>query len=124
MGYGQGRVTQYSNDGGIDGIVATDPLGFDPICTQAKRYDLAASIGRKEIQAFAGALGSVKRGAFVTTATFTANAKDYARAYPHADIALIDGKKLTQLMIGFGLGVSVDKEYVVKKVDYDYFEEE
>lgn len=24
----------------------------------------------------------------------------------------------------FGLGVSVDKEYVVKKVDYDYFEEE
>lgn len=66
----------------------------------------------------------MKRGAFVTTATFTANAKDYVRAYPHADIALIDGKKLTQLMIGFGLGVSVDKEYVVKKVDYDYFEEE
>ena len=124
MGYGQGRVTQYSNDGGIDGIVSTDPLGFDPICTQAKRYDPAASIGRKEIQAFAGALGSVKRGAFVTTATFTANAKDYARTYPHADIVLIDGKKLTQLMIGFGLGVSVDKEYVVKKVDYDYFEEE
>lgn len=124
MGYGQGRVTQYSNDGGIDGIIATDPLGFDPICTQAKRYDPDSSIGRKEIQAFAGALGSTKRGAFVTTAYFTANARDYAKSYPHADIVLIDGRKLTELMISFDLGVSVDKEYVVKKIDRDYFEED
>lgn len=124
MGYGQGRVTQYSNDGGIDGIIATDPLGFDPICTQAKRYDPDSSIGRKEIQAFAGALGSTKRGAFVTTASFTANARDYAKSYPHADIVLIDGRKLTELMISFDLGVSVDREYVVKKIDRDYFEED
>lgn len=38
MGYGQGKTTQYTGDGGIDGIITTDALGFDPIYTQAKRY--------------------------------------------------------------------------------------
>ena len=42
----------------------------------------------------------------------------------HADIVLIDARKLTELMISFNLGVSDHKEYVVKKIDYDYFEVE
>lgn len=123
MGYGKGVVTQYSGDGGIDGIIATDPLGFNPIYTQAKRFNPSTSIGSKEIQAFAGALGSAKRGAFMTTARFTEGAKKFAQSFPHADIVLIDGKKLTELMIKFNLGVATEKILEVKRMDSDYFEE-
>jgi len=40
MGYGKGSVTSASNDRGIDGMIRTDPLGFNPILIQAKRYAL------------------------------------------------------------------------------------
>lgn len=48
MGYGgevknSGIVTQLSNDGGIDGIIKEDILGFNHISIQAKRY----AIGNK-----------------------------------------------------------------------------
>ncbi|MDH5553352.1 MAG: restriction endonuclease, partial [Nitrosomonas sp.] len=54
MGYGgwsqdSGKATQYSNDGGIDGIINEDPLGLDVIYLQAKRYN-DATVGRPEIQ--------------------------------------------------------------------------
>lgn len=42
----------------------------------------------------------------------------------HHRITLEDGRKLTEFIISFNLGVSVNKEYVVKKIDYDYFEDE
>lgn len=50
MGYGKGSVTSASNDRGIDGIIKTDPLGFNPILIQAKRYAIGHSVGRPEIQ--------------------------------------------------------------------------
>ncbi|MDO5406644.1 MAG: restriction endonuclease [Eubacteriales bacterium] len=122
MGYGEGAVTPASNDGGIDGIIKTDPLGFNPIFIQAKRYAVNHSVGRPEIQSFAGALGAVTRGAFITTSYFSTGAKEFAKSYPHSDIVLIDGKKLTELMIQYNLGVSVEREVSVKRIDRDYFE--
>lgn len=121
IGYGEGRVTQASNDGGIDGIIKTDPLGFDPILIQAKRYSLDNKVGRPEIQRFAGALGSVSRGVFITTSSFQKTAIEYARTYPHATIALIDGKQLVNLMIQYGLGVSTDHVIKIQHLDTDYF---
>jgi restriction system protein len=38
MGYGDGKVTQRSNDEGLDGIIKEDKLGLDNIYVQAKRY--------------------------------------------------------------------------------------
>lgn len=122
MGYGEGKVTAAVSDEGIDGIIKTDPLGFNPILIQAKRYSIDNPVGRPEIQKFAGALGAVTRGAFITTSLFTTGAIQFAKAYPHADIVLIDGKKLTELMIAYNLGVSVEKEISIKKLDSDYFE--
>lgn len=121
IGYGEGRVTQASNDGGIDGIIKTDPLGFDPILIQAKRYSPENKVGRPEIQRFAGALGSVSRGVFITTSSFQKTAIEYARNYPHATIALIDGKQLVNLMIQYGLGVSTDQVIKIQHLDTDYF---
>lgn len=123
MGYGKGFVTPASNDGGIDGIIKTDPLGFNPILIQAKRYATDHSVGRPEIQSFAGALGAVTRGAFITTSHFSPKAIEFAKSYPHADIVLIDGKKLTELMIQYNLGVSVERDIYIKRIDSDYFEQ-
>ena len=122
MGYGRGRVTRYSNDGGIDGMVSTDELGFRPIYTQAKRYKADNKVGRQTVQAFFGALGSVHDGVFITTSSFTKEAIDAARQYPHATVVLIDGKRLAQLMIKYELGVTVERIVKVKRVDLDYFE--
>lgn len=123
MGYGKGTVTAASNDGGIDGIIKTDPLGFNPILIQAKRYAPDHSVGRPEIQAFAGALGAVTRGAFITTSHFSKGAIEFAKSYPHSDIVLIDGRKLTELMIQYDLGVSVERVIYIKRLDSDYFEQ-
>ena len=48
-------------------------------------------------------------------------AKEYADAQ---HIILVDGQKLTSLMIEYGLGVSVQKVYKLKRIDSDYFAEE
>ena len=122
MGYGKGSVTQASNDGGIDGVIKTYPLGFNPIFIQAKRYSPDNKVGRPQIQQFAGALGSVSRGAFITTSSFTREAIEWAKQYPHADIVLINGSKLTQLMIQYNVGVSTEREIAIKRLDTDYFE--
>ena len=72
MGYGgsrkeAGQATQYTADGGIDGIIKEDPLGLDTIYLQAKRYS-ENTVGRPEIQKFAGALDMqrAKKGVFIT----------------------------------------------------------
>lgn len=122
MGYGKGHVTSASNDAGIDGVITTDRLGFDPIMIQAKRYSPGNQVGRPEVQAFAGALGAVTRGVFITTSSFSQPAIEYAKSYPHATILLIDGKKLTELMIEYNIGVSDERAVTIKKIDSDYFD--
>lgn len=124
MGYGQGRKTQVSNDGGIDGIIATDALGFDPIYVQAKRYTPGNTVGRPELQGFAGALGSISRGVFITTSSFAKSAVEWASHYPHATLVLIDGRRLTELMVQYDLGVSTERVYRIKRLDGDYFGDE
>lgn len=105
----------------IDGIIKTDPLGFDPIFIQAKRYSLGNTVGRPAIQEFAGALGPITRGAFITTSRFQDSAYAFAKDYPHADIILIDCAKLTSLMIEYDLGVTLEREIKIKRLDIDYF---
>ena len=56
MGYGDGFVTKTSGDGGIDGIIHEDKLGFNLIYIQAKRWATDTTIGKPEIQKFAGAM--------------------------------------------------------------------
>ena len=121
MNYGDGFVTKLSGDDGIDGIVHEDKLGFNLIYIQAKRWNPNTTIGKPEIQKFAGAMmgpPKVEKGLFITTAKFSHGAKDYANAQY---IILVDGKKLTELMIEHELGVSTQKSYRIKRIDTDYF---
>ena len=123
MGYGKGKVTSRSHDGGIDGLVSTDELGFRPIYTQAKRYGKDNSVGRPMLQSFVGALNGARNGVFITTSTFTKDAIAYAQNYPNATISLIDGRRLADLMIKYNLGVATESVITIKRVDSDYFED-
>lgn len=121
MNYGEGFVTKYSGDDGIDGIIHEDQLGFNLIYIQAKRWKPDVTIGKPELQKFAGAMMGpprVEKGLFITTAKFSPKAKDFANAQ---HIILVDGKRLTELMIEYGVGVSTQKAYLIKRVDSDYF---
>ena len=116
-------VVGKSGDEGIDGIIKEDKLGLDVIYIQAKKWD-SGTIGRPEIQKFAGALlgKKAKKGIFITTSTFTNEAKKYVTDID-AKIILLDGKQLTELMIENNLGVSTQDVYTIKRIDSDYFEE-
>lgn len=128
MGYGgtqedAGQVVGKSGDGGIDGIINEDRLGLDVIYIQAKRWE--ADVGRPEIQKFVGALAGNKanKGVFITSSSFTKEAKGYASQVNHR-VILIDGPMLAELMMDYDLGVSTKEVYTVKRLDSDYFEED
>lgn len=121
MNYEDGFVTKMSGDEGIDGIIHEDKLGFNLIYIQAKRWKPETTIGKPEIQKFAGAMmgpPKIEKGLFITTAKFSQGAKAFADAQ---HIILVDGKKLTELMIEHELGVSTQKAYRIKRIDTDYF---
>lgn len=128
MGYGgtrkdAGRAIGRSGDGGIDGIINEDRLGLDVIYVQAKKWE--NSIGRPEIQKFAGALQGqrAKKGIFITTSYFTKEANEFAEKID-SKIILIDGENLSQLMIDYNVGVNPVASYELKRIDTDYFAEE
>ena len=127
MGYGgnrkdAGKALGKSGDGGIDGIINEDRLGLDVIYIQAKRWE--GTVGRPEIQKFAGALQGqrAKKGVFITTSNFTKEAKEYVSMID-VKIILIDGELLSALMVDYNVGVSTVGQYEVKKLDSDYFDE-
>lgn len=108
-------------DEGIDGIIKEDRLGLDSIYVQAKRWQ--GTVGRPEIQRFAGALQGqrARKGIFITTSTLSMDAATYARSL-QATIVLIDGRRLAELMIDAGVGVSSAEEIRILRADEDYFE--
>lgn len=126
MGYGydkaSGIVVGGVHDGGIDGIIYEDKLGLDRIYLQAKRYNNENHIGRKELQAFVGAMQSVQKGVFITTSFFTKEATIYAQNQQQKSLKLIDGDMLADLMIKHEVGViPAAKPFVVYKLDGSYF---
>jgi restriction system protein len=124
MGYGRDGVMtplRGSGDGGLDGVIDRDELGLSKIYVQAKRY-AEATVGRPKIQEFVGALATrgANVGVFFTTSTFTAEAVDAAARVPQ-EIALVDGARLTSLMMRHKVGVQVARTIELLKVDEDFF---
>jgi restriction system protein len=128
MGYGgsyadAAQVVGKSGDGGIDGIIKEDRLGLENIYVQAKRWE--STVGRPEVQQFAGALhgNRARKGVMITTSSFSKDAVEYVKTSPIA-IVLIGGTHLADLMVEFGVGVSDVETIKLKKLDEDYFAEE
>ena len=111
---------------GIDGIISEDKLGFSHVYVQAKRWDSGHTVGRPEVQAFAGALlgKGASKGLFITTSSFSDKAKAYAAEQTTIRIVLVDGMELAALMMDFNVGVSTQKTYAIKQIDMDYFDEQ
>lgn len=128
MGYGgsrqdAGRAVGKSGDGGIDGIIKEDKLGLDAIYIQAKRWE--GTVGRPEIQKFAGALQGQRanKGVFIMTSSFTKEAEEYASIIT-SKIILVTGEQLASLMVDHNIGVSPISRFELKRIDSDYFEGE
>jgi restriction system protein len=128
MGYGgsrarAGRALGRSGDGGVDGVIDEDALGLDRIYVQAKRYADGNPVGPGEIRDFFGALDQFKagKGLFVTTSSFTSSAVKTVEGLSKR-IVLIDGARLTRLMIDYGVGCRIEDTLHVKKLDDEFFE--
>lgn len=129
MGYGgsikdAGKAIGKTGDEGIDGTIKEDKPGLNIIYIQAKRWQASNIVGNPELHKFVGALAGqgAKKGIFITTSTFSKDALNYTPKN-ETKIVLIDGVQLTQLMIDYNLGVSVQRSYEIKRLDNDYFEE-
>nr|WP_311527383.1 restriction endonuclease [uncultured Ralstonia sp.] len=125
MGYGgatgSGTVTSLTNDGGIDGVIDQDILGLNRVYIQAKRYASHNPVQRPELQGFVGALsGKANNGVFITTSRFSTGAIEYA-ASAQTRVILIDGKRLTELMIRYGVGVQTKRTVNIVEIDEDFF---
>ena len=130
MGYGgahgEKRHVGCSGDGGIDGIIQQDALGLTNVYIQAKRYSDSNKVGEPEIRNFIGSLDSrgATLGVFITTSTFQPNAERTANNYRHGKIVLINGIKLTSLMLSYGIGVQKRREFSLYDIDDDFFEDD
>jgi restriction system protein len=128
MGYGStaedaGRTLGRTGDGGVDGVIREDRLGLDLIYVQAKRYR-DGPVTADQLRSFAGALDDkgARKGVFITTSRFTADARSFAERQQMKRIALVDGDTLTSLMLRHDVGVRPARTIVLKKLDLDYFE--
>jgi restriction system protein len=129
MGYGGGRAEMgqaigRAGDGGIDGMIKEDALGLDIVYVQAKRYGDGNTVGRADVQSFAGSLDGVgaTKGIFFTTSAFSQGARDYVGRISKR-IVLIDGAELSALMVRNGVGARTRTVYEIKRIDEDYFSE-
>jgi restriction system protein len=123
MGYGiDHKVLGRTGNGGIDGVIKEDKLGFDEIHFQAKRWK--GTIPIHQVRDFAGALMAKKskKGIFITSSDFSNDAYDFV-ANIDVKIILINGEKLTEYMYDYNLGVNVEDRYEIKKIDEDFFSE-
>ena len=105
-GFANLSVTQKSKDGGIDGFGKLKiGLAYMNVAFQCKRWNIG-SVGRKEIDAFRGAIqGEYEQGIFFTTSSFTKEAMSCSIKHGAVPIILIDGKMIVDFMIEKQFGI-------------------
>lgn len=107
-GFTKVEVLGKSGDGGLDGVgvLQINLLSFR-VYFQCKRY--SSSVGASAIRDFRGAMaGRSDKGLFITTATFTGEAKREATRDGAVPIDLIDGDRLCVLLKELKLGVHTE----------------
>jgi restriction system protein len=131
MGYGGSKEDAaerlgQSGDEGIDGCINQDALGLDQVMVQAKRYRPDRRVPQNEIREFIGSLTGkgVTKGIFITTSSFAGSAQDFVSRGSTTKVVLVDGAMLIDLMVRYGIGTRVAKEYKIHEIDQNYFDEE
>ena len=119
-GFVKVEVTGRSGDGGIDGfgVLRINLLSFQ-VYFQSKKWK--GSVGAKDIRDFRGAMvGRTNKGLFITTGTFTAEARKEATRDGAPAIDLIDGERLCDILKNLELGVST-KQVERVSVNQEWF---
>ena len=118
-GFIQVEITGRSGDGGIDGrgVVKLGQIISFHVHFQCKRY--RDSVSSPQIRDFRGAMvGRADKGIFITTGSFTRDARQEALRDGAPPLDLIEGDDLVRMLKTFRLGVSV-KEKVVEEIIVD-----
>ena len=110
IGLDEVRVTQRSVDGGIDleairygvgGLYGDDSVEY---YVQAKRNKPGTTIPIEKVRALRGVMKSGSKGLFITTASYSANTKNFVMDDLSRPIILIDGKSLIESCIDNKIG--------------------
>lgn len=118
-GFIQVEITGRTGDGGIDGrgVVKLGQIISFHVHFQCKRY--RQSISSPMIRDFRGAMvGRAAKGIFITTGTFTRDARQEALRDGAPPLDLIDGDDLVKMLKDFRLGVTI-REKIVEEISVD-----
>jgi restriction system protein len=96
LGY-QARVTQYSQDGGVDVIAHRDPLGVEPPQIKVQCKHLTTTVGAPEVQQLIGTQGQGEYVLFVTLGTYSKDAVSIERQRP--GLRLVSGEEVVGLVL-------------------------
>lgn len=122
-GFQQVEVTGRSGDGGIDGkgLLQINRFLSIQVVFQSKRYGANSLITVSQIRDLRGAMaGRTDKGIFITTSSFTADAKKEALREGVPPIELVDGAQLITMLEDLEVGLIPRKSY---EVDLKFFEE-
>lgn len=122
-GFQQVEVTGRSGDGGIDGkgLLQINPLLSMQVVFQSKRYQANTAVTVSQIRDLRGAMaGRTDKGIFITTSTFTADARKEALREGVPPIELVDAQKLVTMFEELELGLTPKTVY---DIDRKFFEE-
>ncbi len=122
-GFERVSVTGRSNDGGIDGVGVlqlNDLVSFN-VVFQCKKWE--GSVPPKEIRDLRGAMaGRAEKGIFLTTSTFSSNARAEAERPGAAPIELVDGEKFFEMFKRYELGLRPRTVYDIDLAFFEQFE--
>lgn len=123
IGYENVTVTKRSGDKGIDVIANLTVGGITNVKTviQVKRYAASNKINGAVITQLRGSAEVDQRGLVITTSDFTKDGIEEAQAPNKMPVSLVNGDKLIQLLIKYGVGVKKEELFVLS-LDESYFQ--
>ena len=122
-GFERVNITGRSNDGGIDdvGVLQLNDLVSFNVVFQCKKW--ANPLPPKEIRDLRGAMdGRAEKGIFITTSTFSSNARAEAERPGAVPIELVDGEKLFEMFKRYELGLKPRTVFDIDPVFFQQFE--
>lgn len=96
LGY-EARVTQYSQDGGVDVLAHRDPLGVEQPLIKVQCKHKTGSISAPEVQQLVGTLAPGELGLFVTLGTYSKDARSIERQ--KQGLRLLTGEDIVSLVL-------------------------
>lgn len=125
IGYENVFVTKRSGDKGIDIMANLTVGGITNVKTviQVKRYGHGNKIDGKIIAQLRGSAEVDQRGLVITTSEFQKSAVEESKAPNKMPVSLVNGGKLIELLIKYGIGIKKD-QLTILSVDNQYFENE